>query len=168
MSDEGIISLQPQRESTETSLAGILQAQFLDLNMEPILKSTEVREHEIIGYAGVLMSQFVNEILSTREKDLAGAMNVKEANYIRRKLALRKALMEDPNVMVWLIENTWSRFFGILRQSLLRQSRKEGVEIATAAVIRATESEHLNIGQRFLAKLGIGEYKVDSYRRKNE
>jgi hypothetical protein len=166
-SDEGIIVLQPQKDSTETSLAAILQSQFIELNMEPILKATEIREHEVMSYTAILMSQFVNEILSVRENNLTGAMNVEEANYIKRKLAMQKAINEDPNVMVWLIENTWARFFGILRQSLNRQSRKEGVDIATAAVIRAAESERLNIGQRFLAKLGVGKYRVN-HRRKDE
>jgi hypothetical protein len=165
MSDEGITAIPPQKDSTETSLAAILQSQFIELNMEPVLKSTELREHEILGYAAVLMSQFVNEILSTREEHLTGAMNVEEANYIKRKLALQKAISIDPNTMVWLIENTWSRFFGILRQSLNRQSRKEGVDVATAVVMRAAESEQLNIGQRFLAKLGIGKYKVDYHQK---
>jgi len=165
MSDEGITVLPPQKDSTETSLAAILQSQFIELNMEPILKSTEIREHEVLSYTAILMSQFVNEILSARENNLTGAMNVDEANYIKRKLAMQNAIKEDPNVMVWLIENTWARFFGILRQPLNRQSRKEGVDIATATLVRNAESEQLNIGQRFLAKLGVGKYTVDYHKK---
>jgi hypothetical protein len=164
-SDEGIIALQPQKDNTETSLAAILQSQFIELSMEPILKSTEIREHEVMSYTAILMSQFVNEILSARESNLTGATNVEQANYIRSKLAMQRSINEDPNVMVWLIENTWARFFGILRQSLNRQSRREGVDIATATLVRNAESEQLNIGQRFLAKLGVGKYTVDYHKK---
>ena len=165
-SDEGIVAIQPQKDNTETSLAAILQAQFIERSMEPVLKSTEVRESEVMGYAGIMMTQFVNEIIGCTKAELGGASNVEEANYIKRKLALQKTILSDPNNMVWLIENTWAKFFGILRQSLNRQSRKEGTEIACATVVSNHESDQLNMGQRFLAKLGVGKYRVGGYREK--
>jgi hypothetical protein len=164
--DEGIVTVHPQKDNTETSLAAILQSQFIERSMEPVLKSTEVRDSEVMGYAGMMMSQFVNEIIGCTKRELEGASNIEEANYIKRKLALKKQILSDPNNMVWLMENTWTRFFGILRQSLNRQSRKEGTEIACATVQRQAESDQLNIGQRFLAKIGIGKYRVGNYREK--
>lgn len=163
MSSDGIVSIAPQKDNTEVSLAAILQSQFIERNMEHVLKATEVRDSEIMGYAGVLMSQFINEIIGCTASDLEGAGNIEEVNFVKRKLSLQKAIYENPNNMVWLIENTWSRFFGILRQSLNRKSRQEGVDVACAAVERQAQSEQLNIGQKFLAKIGIGKYKVSGY-----
>jgi len=156
---EEYVAVPTQREDTERSLALILQAQFLEKQLEPILKATEVREHEVITYTSGLMAQFVNEIIGTSEEDLLGAQNKEEENYIKRKLALKEAILRDPNNMVYLIANSWWRFFGILRQSLKRQSRKEGVAVAVASIKRAFEGEELGFGERFLAKLGLGRYK---------
>ena len=160
MSEE-IIQAIPDKENTETSLAAILQAQFIERNMEQVLKSTEVRESEVMGYTAVLMAQFVNEIIGCRELELQGATTQEEANYIKRKLALQKSILSDPNNMTWLMENTWARFFGILRQSLNRQSRKEGTEIAVAQVQRRYTASEVGLGQRLLSKLGIGKYSTE-------
>ena len=156
-----------KKENTEQSLAMILQEQFIEKEMESVLAATEIREHEVMGWADGLMSQFVNQIVGTRKEHLKGARSEKEKLYVQYRLTLKEAILEDPNNMVWLVQNTYWRFLGILRQSLNRASRKEGVVVASSGVQRSLRGEDLSFKDRILAKLGRGNYRLE-YREKDQ
>jgi hypothetical protein len=158
-SEPDVLLGEETRENTEKSIAIILREQYVEKGMESILGATEVHERECLLYAHTLMAGAMLEIMSTKEAELDSAGTAEEIRMVKRKLALRKLMLEDPCKMVNLIISTWNKNFGLLRISLERKSRGEAKEIACAGVTRSVQSSELGLRDKLLSRLGLGGYR---------
>ena len=145
--------------SPETTLAELLNSQFISTEWDDIFAATEIREHEIPLMAAEFMNRFITEILSSRGVigEIADPDKVFKTT---ERMELRKRILSDPNAMAFSIRHSYWHAFGLLRKSLKRASREEGVRVSTASITRAYSGEEVGIGQQLLSKFGIGKYRV--------
>ena len=147
-------------EDPNKSLAMMLKAQYLSREFNDVYAATELREHEIIAISGAMACRFISLILSTDDKD-ANKAEPKMKQFIQERIAVKNRIMEDPNAMVFAIQDAYLYALGICRQSLNRQSRLEGVAISTASIQKAgLTGKDIGMGQGILSKLGLGSYDV--------
>jgi len=147
-------------EDPNKSLAMMLKAQYLSREFNDVFAATELREHEIIGISGAMSCRFISLILSTTDEDVKAAPD-KAKLLLKERLAIRDRILEDPNAMVFAIEDSYLYSFGLCRQSLNRQSRVEGVAVSSSSAQRAGEAmKNVGMGQGILSKLGLGSYDV--------
>lgn len=162
MSEGHYFPAESRVDSTEKMLSEIMSEQYISKNMDSILEHTDLDRHEIMDLCSTLMGQYINEILSVDKEDLEGTVSVEERSYLLNKLRMRKMLLRNPNFMVHTIINTYWRFFGMLRISLNRQSRMEGLKVSTAGVQRNMEQGGIGIGDRLLSRVGLGKYRRET------
>lgn len=161
MAIEGAYEAHPtgESEAVEKSLGMMLKAQYLSKEFNDVFSATELREHEIIGLAGVFSSRFVTLIMSTTEKDVK-VVPKEEAQLVRERLEIKRRIMSDPNAMAFVIQDSYVYAFGLCRQSLKRQSRKEAVEVSTASISRAMRGEEIGLSESIKSKMGVGKYRT--------
>lgn len=106
-------------------------------------------------------------MLSTTKEDI-GIASEGEAKLVAERLAIKRRILSDPNAMAFVIQDSYVYAFGLTRQSLKRQSRKEAVTISTASISRAYGREELGLGESVKAKLGIGKFKAVYVPKKKE
>jgi len=146
------------RNTPDLTIADVLKVQYLSTDTSSIFGATELREHEIPLLATSLMNEAVLRVLSTSEIEEPGDENYPIAH--GQMLALKRRVLSNPNAMVLQIYTAWNSAFGLLRKSLKRASREEGVRIATASITRAYAGDEVGIGQQLLGKFGLGKYKT--------
>lgn len=149
-------------DDTEKSLAAILRAQYTSREFNDVYSATELREHECIIIAGMFTARFITLIMSTTEDTTLTPGSAEEKNN-KARLKIQKAILSDPNAMVFAQIESWLYAFGLTRISLKRQSRIEGMQISSASLLRqlgASDGSGLNIGQKLASKMGIGSYRT--------
>lgn len=140
------------------SLAAMLKGQYSSREFSDIMAATEIREWEVVGTAGVMSARFVTMIMATEKEDLKG-LEGEGLKMMEDRLAIKDRIQRNPSAMVFALEDTFIYAFGLLRQSLKRQSRKEAMNIAMSPrpITPATE---MGAKDKLLTKLGIsGKFK---------
>ena len=150
------------RPDPSKSLANMLKAQYLSREFNDVFSSTEFREGEIVGLAGALACRFISLILTYEPKkyriydeddyDIWEWIEGIDEN-TKARVELCDRFLSDPNAMVFALEDAYLYAFGLCRQSLSRQSRKEAVDISTAHIQREVGVERLGLGRRIIDKL---------------
>jgi len=148
-----------EAEHTERSLALMLKSQYTSREFNDVFAATQLREREIVTLSTLFMTRFINLVLSTTEHDLEVAKDPTERQLIAERLAIKKRILSDVCAMEFVKEDSFLYAFALLRQSLKRQSRKEGVMISTAGVRQAYQREEIGLAESIKAKLGLGRYK---------
>lgn len=152
------ITISRTSEHPSASLALMLKGQYSSREFSDILAATEIREHEIVGTAGVMSARFVTMICATEKEDLQG-LEGEDLRTIKDRLAIKKRIERNPAAMVFALEDTFLYAFGLLRQSLKRQSRKEAMNIAMSPR-PITPSSEVGMKDKLLTKLGVSrKYK---------
>lgn len=152
MSEEKVI-LSRGTDQPSQSLAQMLKGQYTSKEFNDVFAATELREHEIIGCAGVLSARFVCMIMSTDEEDLKG-LEGEDLRMMEDRLKIKMRLLRDPNAMVFALEDSFMYGFGLFRQSLKRQSRKEAQAIAMSPRPVQPAGE-MSTKDKLFTKLGI-------------
>ena len=160
MSEEKI-TLTRRVDQPSTSLAVMLKNQYVSKEFHDIFAATELREHEIIGTAGVMGSRFITLIMSTEEEDLEG-LEGEQLKMMQERLAIKKRILRSTNAMAFAIHDTFLYAFGLLRISLKRQSRKEAMTIATSPR-PVTPAQGVSTKDKLLSKLGISKKYRQEY-----
>ena len=155
------IELSRRTEQPSASLAMMLKSQYVSKEFHDIYEATELREHEIVGTAGVISARFVNMILQTWEEDLKG-LEGEQLKQIQERLAIKSRILKDPNAMVFALEDTFLYAFGLLRISLKRQSRKEAMNIAMSPR-PVTPAGEVSLKDKLFTKLGISRRYKQEY-----
>jgi hypothetical protein len=138
-----------------TSLAQMLKSQYTSREFHDIMGATEVREAEIVGCAAVFATRFVSLVKSTAEWQLKGLPEgSEERKNIEERLAVKQLIDTDPCAMTYVLQDSYLYAFGLLRQSLKRQSRSEAVTIATSPK-QAEVAENVGLKDKLFSKLGI-------------
>ena len=159
MSEEKV-TLTRRIDQPSTSLAVMLKNQYVSKEFNDIYAATELREHEIIGTAGVMSSRFIEMIMSTEKEDLKGLEGA-ELKSMEERLAIRKRIERNPNAMGFALHDTFLYAFGLLRQSLKRQSRKEAMSISMSPR-PVTPAGEMSTKDKLFAKLGVSrKYKQE-------
>jgi len=160
MSSEEKITLTRRIDQPSTSLAVMLKNQYVSKEFHDIFAATELREHEIIGTCGVMSSRFIELIMSTEKEDLKG-LEGEQLKAMKERLAIRKRIERNPNAMGFALHDTFLYAFGLLRQSLKRQSRKEAAFIATSPR-PITPAGDVSMKDKLFTKLGVSrKYKQE-------
>jgi hypothetical protein len=147
------ITLTRQQEAPPKSLAMMLKGQYISKELNDIYASTELRETEIIGLAGIFSTRFVSLIMSTTKEDKEGLKGAELKN-IEERLAIKRRFLGDPNAMAFAIQDSFMYGFGLGRQSLKRQSRKEAMQIATSPKTM-TGTADIGLKDKLFSKLGV-------------
>lgn len=87
------------------------------------------------------------------ERRLEGLKGEQRKN-VEERLAIQRRILNDPNAMAFALQDSFLYAFGLLRQSLKRQSRKEAMNIAMSPrpITPATE---LGLKDKLFSKLGV-------------
>lgn len=142
-----------QVDSPPTSLAQMLKHQYVSREFNSIMASTEIREWEVPGTAGVISARFVSMIMSTEKEDLEG-LEGEQLKTIEERLRIKNRILRSPNTMAFVIQDTYLYAFGLLRQSLKRQSRREAMQIAMSPR-PVSPAENLGLKDKLFASLGV-------------
>ena len=159
MSEEEEITLSRQQEAPPKSLAMMLKNQYVSKEFLDVLGSTELRETEILGLAGVISTRFVSLIISTTEEDKIGLKGAELKN-VEERLAIQRRLLNDPVAMAFAVQDCYLFGFTLARQSLKRQSRKEAMGIAMSPR-PLQDSADVGLKDKLFSKLGVSrKYKT--------
>ena len=152
------ITLTRQVDQPPVSLAQMLKHQYVSREFSSIFASTEIREIEIVGTAGVFSTRFVTMILMTKKWQLE-ALEGEQKKNIEERLYIKRLIEEDSCAMSFVLQDSYLFAFGLLRQSLKRQSRKEAVAIATSPR-EMRSAEGMSMKDKMFTKMGISsKYK---------
>jgi hypothetical protein len=152
MSEQEFSISRPQL-TPSTSLAGMLRSQFTSREFNDIYSATELRELECVATPSVFASRFVLMVMATTEQDKAG-LSGDELKNIEERLAIKRRIQSDPCAMAFCLHDSWMYAFGLMRQSLKRQSRGEAVHVA--AMPRPVEpAENVGLRDKLFSRLGI-------------
>ena len=155
------VTLGRPSETPPRSLAQMLKAQYISKEFNTIFSATELREHEVIMISTVFMTRFVCMITSTTEEDLEG-LEGEELKSIEERLTIKRRLLSDPIAMSFAMQDSYLYAFGLCRQSLKRQSRKEAMNIAMSP--RPTSlAEEVGLKDKLFTKLGISRKYKEAY-----
>jgi len=155
----GTVLIPGEKKTPETSLAAMIETQFMSKEFNDVFGATELRENEILALAGAMACRMVNLILSTEEEDYEIAPPDQKGMYAQR-LALKQRVLTDGNAMSFVLWDIYIYAFGLCRKSLQRKSRGEAVHIGTTSLSRAYAGDDVGWGQQLAAKLGFGQYKT--------
>jgi len=155
------IELSRRMEEPSTSLAVMLKNQYVSKEFLDIFAATELREHEILGTAGVMSARFVTMIMSTEEEDLEG-LEGEQLKSMQEKLAIKRRMLRNPNGMAFILHDTFLHALGLLRISLKRQSRHEAMNIATSPR-PVTPAGDVSIKDKLFTKLGVSRRYKQEY-----
>lgn len=158
MSDEEIWDRATEQPSK--SLAQMLKSQYTSREFFDTYASTEFEKKEIIPLCKAFSIRFVTQILATSDdSQLLENTKGEELTNLRERLAIRKAILYDDNAMAFAMIDSFLYAFGLTRQSLGRQSRKEAIQIAMGQ--SGAPVEDLGFKDRLFSKLGISKkYKT--------
>jgi len=159
MSEE--VTLQRQVEQPPRSLALMLKSQYTSRDFNDIMASTELREHEIVGLAGVVGARFVTWVMSTTKEDLEG-LKGEELKNVEERLAIKRRILSDPNAMAFVIMDSMTYALLLGRQSLKRQSRREAMNISMSPR-PLTPAEDVGRMDKLFSKLGVSRKYRSEY-----
>jgi len=106
-------------------------------------------------------TRFVCMITSTTEEDLED-LEGEELKSIEERLTIKRRLLSDPIAMSFAMQDSFLYAFGLCRQSLKRQSRKEAMNIAMSP--RPTQlAGEVGLKDKLFTKLGISRKYKEAY-----
>lgn len=116
--------------------------------------------HEVITVPTIIMTRFVTLVMSTTEEDLEGSEG-EELKCVKERLAIKKRILTDTNAMAFVMQDAFLYAFGLCRQSLKRQSRKEAMNIAMSPRPVSLAGD-VGLKDKLFSKLGVSrKYKTE-------
>lgn len=155
------ITLGRPSETPPRSLAQMLKAQYISKEFNSIFSATELREHEVIMVSTLFMTRFVTMVISTTEADLEG-LEGEELKNIQERLRIKGRILSDTNAMSFAMQDSFLYAFGLCRQSLKRQSRREAMNISMSPR-PTTVAEEVGLKDKLFTKLGISRKYKEAY-----
>lgn len=144
-----------------TSLAQMLKSQYTSREFHDIFAATELAAHECVSTPSVFASRFVLLVLNTSEEDKKG-LSGDELKSVEERLNIKRHIETNPCAMAFLLHDVWLYGFGLMRQSLKRQSRGEAKAIATMPM-QHEPAENVSTKDRLFSKLGISRKYRTTY-----